>query len=84
MKHICPVCGYGNLSQPAYFDNGRPTYETCSSCFFEFGYDDDAVGITHEQWRQKWIAEGMPWRGHAKEPPHWNPKKQLENIGIYL
>lgn len=83
--HICPVCGYNNLLKNAYFPSGDPSYEICMSCSYQYGYTDDSEGFTQEQWRAQWIAEGMPWRSNARYlPPHWDGKKQLETIGLYL
>ena len=38
--HMCPVCGYIGLNEQPYDDNGCPSYEICSCCGFEFGFDD--------------------------------------------
>ncbi len=85
MKNICPVCGYPELSEPAYDKSENPSFDICSSCHYHFGYDDTSKHISHEQWRQQWIAEGTPWRGKGKKQPlDWNPVQQLQNIGIKL
>jgi ribosome-binding protein aMBF1 (putative translation factor) len=73
--------------EPAYKGDPRmpmiSSLEVCPSCNFQFGYHDDDQHITHEQWRQKWIAEGMVWdKGRTKPPPNWNSRQQLLNIGI--
>jgi hypothetical protein len=61
-RNICPVCGNPDLSEPAYSEEeGWPSDEICSCCGYQFGYDDDSEGITHEQWRMRWIDEGMKW-----------------------
>lgn len=85
MKHICPVCGYNDLSEPAYYEDSEPSYEICLSCDFQYGNTDDDKGFTHEEWRKNWITDGMKWNwGKENPPPNWNPKKQLENIGIFI
>ena len=78
MKYTCPVCGYPKLKRdPDYIGS----FEICSSCFFQFGYDDRDRGYTFEQWREKWINGGMIWRNGMSPPPiDWNPKKQLQNL----
>ncbi|MDR3450744.1 MAG: hypothetical protein P4M15_13545 [Alphaproteobacteria bacterium] len=82
-KYICPVCGYPGLSEPAYNDYGNPSFDICVSFWYQFGKTDDDEHFTHEQWRQKWIAEGAPWRGKSKKAPSdWNPMEQLRNIGV--
>lgn len=40
MKYICPVCGFKGLTEPAYDDQGNHSYEICSCCGFQFGFDD--------------------------------------------
>ncbi|HEY1573690.1 MAG TPA: hypothetical protein VGG05_20280 [Pseudonocardiaceae bacterium] len=79
----CPVCGYGGLEVPAYSPvTGRGSYEICPSCGYEFGVTDDDLQITHEQWRRRWIDEGMPWRdtGISDPPTDWDPRAQLAEL----
>lgn len=83
-KHICPVCGYPDLDEPPY-DDGLGSLEICPSCFFQFGFDDDAEHYTFEQWRNEWIQRGMPWSAVGQQAPvDWNPREQLKNIGIII
>lgn len=85
MFHTCPVCGYPNLTEPPRSEQGGGSYEYCPSCRFQFGYTDDALHLTYEQWRKQWADKGMPWSSKSiKLPTDWNPKKQLQNIGINL
>ena len=87
-KNMCPVCGYDDLYKPAYrpendYKKGTPSFEICPSCYYQFGLTDDDKNITHAQWRQQWIAKGMPWNGKGiKAPLNWNPREQLLNIGV--
>jgi hypothetical protein len=50
---------------PPYEDLlGRPSYEVCSRCGFEFGNDDNpgtAPPSSFEEYRLEWTAEGRPW-----------------------
>lgn len=81
MSYICPVCGYPELTKSTDFGS----FEICSSCRFQFDVTDRDRGYTYEQWREKWIAEGMIWdKGSSKPPEGWDPKKQLLNIGVKL
>jgi hypothetical protein len=86
MNHICPVCGYPKLNHPPYGGVLSPSYDYCPACIFQFGVTDDDKGFTFEQWRKIWIDGGMVWDrlGHSSPPSGWDPKKQLENIGVYL
>jgi hypothetical protein len=79
---VCPVCGCPCLTEPAYSPRtGLGSYEICPSCWFEYGVTDDDKGFTHEEWRQRWIADGMPWRSPVDPvPPGWDPVAQLRNI----
>jgi hypothetical protein len=47
---------------PPYEDLlGRPSYEVCPCCGFEFGNDDNpgtAAPVSFEQYRAQWEADG--------------------------
>lgn len=67
MKHTCPVCGYDQMDDDAYYENGDASFELCSCCSFQFGVDDDVEiedGIflsrseAHDLYRSNWIEEG--------------------------
>jgi hypothetical protein len=82
MSLTCPVCGYEKLYEPAYSRRGNPSFEYCPCCVFQFGVTDDDKGYTYEQWRKKWISEGMVWDSLTKThpPDGWDPVKQLEKL----
>ncbi len=86
MSNMCPVCGYNDLDKPAYYNNNPKasgSFEICPSCGFQFGVTDQDRHISFEQWREEWIAKGMPWDGMGiKPPPNWNPREQLLNVGV--
>jgi hypothetical protein len=54
----------GVVISPPYEDFlGRPSYEVCPQCGFEFGNDDNpgtASGESFESYRIEWIARGRP------------------------
>jgi hypothetical protein len=75
----CPVCGEAGLRRkpyetwppppdltlsPPYEDLlGRPSYEVCPNCGFEFGNDDNpgtAPPLSFEEYRAEWAARGQP------------------------
>ena len=81
----CPVCGYAGLKSKPYeqwppspdielvppYEEvlGRPSYEICPRCGFEFGNDDNpgtAPPVSFEEYRREWEARGSPW---FSEPP---------------
>jgi hypothetical protein len=81
MAYTCPVCGFPELTEIPRTEKGGGSYEICPSCGFQFGVTDDDRGFTYEQWRERWIKQGMPWdKGRTKPPPNWNPQEQLRNI----
>ena len=80
MNLICPMCGYPDLVKPAY-NKGTPSFDFCGCCDFQFGWTDRDLGYTYDQWRKKWIAEGMKWdRGKSEPPKGWDPHKQLADL----
>lgn len=82
-KFICPVCGYDRLKEAPYNEYGDPSYEICSCCGFEFGFDDSSQKITFKEYRKNWIDNGFRYFDKKKQPDKWNIdvlKKQLKNI----
>jgi hypothetical protein len=83
MKHSCPVCGWPELPKPPRHASGGASFELCPCCGFEFGYDDDAQGLTYAQARARWIADGMTWWSASRlAPPGWNAAQQLARAGF--
>ena len=83
MSYLCPVCGFPGLDDPPRSSvTGAGSDEICPSCGFQFGFDDDDRHISYQQWRNKWIEEGMKWNsGSRKRPSNWSPLEQLSSIG---
>ncbi len=67
-RFTCPVCFYPDMEDPPQDGN------ICPCCGTEFGNDDYAM--THEELRDEWIAEGMPWF-FEDPPPGCSAKQQL-------
>lgn len=79
-RYACPVCEAveldvkpyetwppppGVLLTPPYENQlGRPSYEVCRNCGFEFGNDDnpggDATPDSFESYRHDWHERGAP------------------------
>lgn len=84
MSYNCPVCGFPELTDPPY-DGLEPSYDICDCCRYQFGKTDLDEEINFEEYRKKWIEDGMKWdKGRTAPPKGWSPKKQLLNIGIKL
>ena len=85
MTYTCPVCGYDQMDDVAYYANNDASFELCSCCGFQFGVDDDVEiedGIflsrreTHDLYRSNWLKDGAkvfsPYafnRGQAQGEP---------------
>ena len=79
-KYVCPVCGYDGLEESAYDKTGEPSFEICSCCGFEFGFDDFSEHKTFEQYREEWIKNGAKWLNINEKPKNWILEEQLKNI----
>lgn len=76
LRGLCPVCGYRDLV------DAPVDYLVCPCCGTEFDYDD--FEKSHKQLRREWIEGGYEWFSIFNEKPdNWNPKVQLENLGVY-
>ncbi|MEW5953608.1 MAG: hypothetical protein AB1815_07690 [Bacillota bacterium] len=82
--YTCPVCGYEKLYEPAYNKYGYGSHEICPCCGYQFGYDDDDQGISHEEYRNNWLKSGAKWFDASTKPDNWDAKTQLLRIGIKL
>lgn len=82
MNFVCPICGFDDLFESPYDENGLGSYEICPCCGFQFGNDDypDKEKQIH-QWRATWISNGHKWFSDSRQPPkNWDWKNQLKNI----
>jgi len=83
MKHLCPVCGWPELDEPPRNDSGGASDEICPACGYQFGFDDDDRGLTYEEARARWIADGMKWWSPSRKAPSvWDPARQLTRAGL--
>jgi hypothetical protein len=79
-KYICPVCGFPELNEPPFGVSSEPSYEICSCCGFEFGFDCGDDKQTFAKFRQNWLAHGAPWFMPGLKPIGWDVEKQLGNL----
>lgn len=77
---MCPVCGFEGLKEPPFTKDNDPSFEVCSCCGFEFGFDGDNSLDCFTTYRKHWISEGTPWFNPKLKPKDWDYKKQLENV----
>jgi hypothetical protein len=74
------------LSPPYNEWLGRPSYDVCVRCSYEFGFDDDPgfedPGTSFEDYRAQWVADGKPWLAPEYIPPGYSePQDQPEPQG---
>lgn len=81
MGYDCPVCGYPDLEEPPYNEEGYGSFEICPNCGFQFGYDDGGKFNTERihQYRHRWLEKIQTGSGYIcpvcgyprlKEPPY--------------
>src|SRR5689334_3197746 len=53
----CPVCGSAELQEQPYYAEGGASFDMCSVCGFEFGFDDEplASGTEISGIQNNWI-----------------------------
>jgi hypothetical protein len=79
--HTCAACGYRYLQLPQRAPSGGASHEICPACGFESGFTDDDQGISYEDWRERWVAEGCRWFSESKaRPKRWNPMQDMHAL----
>ncbi len=79
----CHVCGCLLDELPWGEDGCSPTFNICSCCGCEFGYEDcRAIGVRAH--RRKWIESGGAWFLPKDRPEDWSMEEQLERIPAEL
>jgi len=77
--HLCPVCGFEGLHEPAYDSQGCASFDICPCCGIQFGYDD--ASVVHRALRAAWIAKGTQWVSRSRpRPAGWEPSEQLRRL----
>jgi hypothetical protein len=88
---------YENMSLPPWLDHGSPpyhqrygaaSYDCCSCCGFEYGFDDDpgasSTASSFAEYLQRWISDGCEWFEPAKRPMDWSLDRQLDLAAIKM
>ncbi len=78
-NNICKVCGLFQDELPWGEDGNSPSFEICSCCGVEFGYEDSSIESI-KQFRDNWIISGANWFNFKKKPDRWRLEKQLGNV----
>ena len=80
-KMVCRVCGLIQLDPPWGEDGKSPSYEICSCCGVEFGYEDSSVnGVV--TYRRKWLEAGANWEDVEERPNNWSAEEQMKNVPL--
>ncbi len=79
-KYLCPVCGLNELKEEPFNKKNVPSYEICSCCGFEFGFNGENNKKCFSEYRNRWIAEGFTWFMVDLKPKNWDYRKQIENL----
>jgi hypothetical protein len=77
-NYYCRVCGLKESEPPWGEDGKTPSFNICSCCGTEFGYQDCQPSAILKQ-RQKWLDAGAKWFRPDKKPEHWNLEEQLSH-----
>lgn len=65
---------------PPWGNDGRtPSFDICSCCGVEFGYEDSTRGGI-ERFRRQWIDSGMKWFHSTEKPAGWNFDEQFGHV----
>lgn len=75
----CRVCGLIQDETPWGEDGNSPSFEFCSCCGVEFGYQDCTLDAA-KHFRYFWIKEGARWIEVDAKPSNWSLEEQLKNI----
>jgi hypothetical protein len=76
---FCRVCGLRQADPPWGEDGRTPTYEICSCCGVEFGYEDSRPESVR-RYRTEWIRKGAEWFTPQDRPAVWDMEQQFNNI----
>ncbi|MCI0379448.1 MAG: hypothetical protein L0215_17710, partial [Gemmataceae bacterium] len=64
---------------------GDASYDVCSCCGYEFGFNDEpgiGEGQSFEDYLMKWKDDGCPWFDATKMPTNWTLDKQLKGNSV--
>ena len=74
------------ISPPYKVALGKPSYDVCDCCGYEFGNDDDpgtGKPSSFENYLKEWIDDGAVWFDSSKKPANWILSNQLKNMNPF-
>lgn len=77
--NVCRICGLIQDEAPWGKDGDSPSFDFCSCCGVEFGYQD-CTPIAVRYFRKLWLEEGAGWLNANEKPTDWSLDEQLKNI----
>lgn len=78
-SYCCRVCGLARESEPWGADGNTPSFEICSCCGVEFGYQDCTPEYV-KKYRKSWFDRKNKWFSPKEMPLDWSLETQMENI----
>jgi len=79
LNYYCRVCGLKQQTKPWGEDGKTPTFDICSCCGVEFGYED-AKPLSVKKYREKWLQASADWFSKKEKPKNWSLEEQLKNV----
>lgn len=76
---VCRVCGLAQDEPPWGSDGKTPSFNICSCCGVEFGYEDATPAGTRE-YRRRWVGGGAKWFTPSRRPEDWCLEEQLRQV----
>ena len=76
---FCRVCGLEQLYAQYGDDGTSPSFEICSCCGVEFGYEDITFWGA-QKYREAWLTKGKIWFISAEKPENWSWEVQKKQI----
>jgi hypothetical protein len=75
----CRVCGLDQGFEPWGEDDETPTFDICSCCGVQFGYQD-CNEIYVKKFREDWLKKEAKWFTPKQKPDNWVLEDQLKHI----
>lgn len=82
-SYRCPICFWYGLGEDPNRERLYQTYEICSCCGFEFGYEIKFIGRVEraKELREEWLAKGAPFFFFPHSPDDWSLERAQRTDG---